>query len=127
MKKFIATIIFIISFISNGIAQDITYFPERNVIWQEKTPNELNVNTASLADAVAFANANEYSESKDLRIAILKGFTREPFHEILGPTKERGGPAGIILKDGYIIAKWGDTKRVDMTFSVTKSFLSTVA
>jgi len=127
MKKLIATAICIISFISNGIGQEITYFPERNAIWQEKTPEELNANTASLANAVAFANANEYSGSKDLRIAILKGFAREPFHEILGPTKRRGGPAGMILKDGYIIAKWGDIKRVDMTFSVTKSFLSTVA
>jgi CubicO group peptidase (beta-lactamase class C family) len=33
----------------------------------------------------------------------------------------------MILKNGYVIASWGDTKRVDMTFSVTKSYLSTVA
>ena len=127
MKYFLLTFIITVSFQSNGSAQDITYFPERNAIWQEKTPDKVNVNSALLSDAVAFANSNEYSESKDLRIAILKGFAREPFHEILGPTKERGGPAGIILKNGYVVAKWGDTKRVDMTFSVTKSFLSTVA
>jgi CubicO group peptidase (beta-lactamase class C family) len=127
MKYFFLTFIITVSFQSYGSAQDITYFPERNSIWQEKTPDEVNVNSALLSDAVAFANSNEYSESKDLRIAILKGFAREPFHEILGPTKERGGPAGIILKNGYVVAKWGDTKRVDMTFSVTKSFLSTVA
>ena len=41
--------------------------------------------------------------------------------------KPRGGPAGIILKNGYIVAQWGDVKRVDMTFSVTKSYLSTIA
>jgi CubicO group peptidase (beta-lactamase class C family) len=127
MKYFLLTFIITVSFQSNGIAQDITYFPERNAIWQEKASDELNIDSILLADAVAFAKSNEYSESKDLRIAILKGFAREPFHEILGPTKERGGPAGIILKNGYVVAKWGDTKRVDMTFSVTKSFLSTVA
>jgi CubicO group peptidase (beta-lactamase class C family) len=33
----------------------------------------------------------------------------------------------MILKDGYIVAQWGDIDRVDMTFSVTKSYLSTVA
>ena len=60
-------------------------------------------------------------------MAILKGFANEPYHQILGPTKKRGGPAGIILKNGYQIASWGDTRRVDMTFSVTKSYLSTVA
>ncbi len=80
-----------------------------------------------LKEAVDFARKNEYSGSRDLRIAILKGFEREPFHEILGPTKKRGGPAGMILKKGYLVAQWGDTERVDMTFSVTKSFLSTVA
>jgi hypothetical protein len=36
--------------------------------------------------------------------------------------RERGKPAGIILKNGYIVAQWGDVKRVDMTFSVSKSF-----
>ena len=76
---------------------------------------------------LSFAEGNEYKGSRDLRIAILKGFEREPFHQILGPTKKRGGPAGIILKNGYMVAQWGDTKRVDMTFSVTKSFLSTMA
>jgi len=30
-------------------------------------------------------------------------------------------------QNGKIIATWGDTKRVDMTFSVTKSYLSTMA
>jgi hypothetical protein len=33
--------------------------------------------------------------------------------------KERGGPAGVILKNGYIVAM-GDIHRVDMTFSVKK-------
>jgi len=109
------------------IAQTNNFFPERNVVWKEKLPKEVNINSKKLQTAVSFAGANEYSGSHDLRIAILKGFEREPFHKILGPTKKRGGPAGIILKNGYIIAKWGDTKRVDMTFSVTKSFLSTMA
>lgn len=109
------------------IAQQKYYFPERNVLWEEKTPTALNINENKLLEAVDYAQNNEYSGSRDLRIAILKGFEREPFHEILGPTKKRGGPAGIILKNGYIVKKWGDIKRVDMTFSVTKSFLSTVA
>ncbi len=103
------------------------YFPEANVIWERKSPKSLEIDETKLNSAVSFAEANEYSGSRDLRIAILKGFEREPFHKILGPTKKRGGPAGIILKNGYIVAQWGDTKRVDMTFSVTKSFLSTMA
>ncbi|GAA0858400.1 serine hydrolase [Aliiglaciecola litoralis] len=70
---------------------------------------------------------NEYSGPRDLRIAILQSFEREPFHQILGPTKKRGGPAGMIIKDGFIAAQWGDLERVDMAFSVTKSYLSSIA
>nr|WP_136252762.1 serine hydrolase domain-containing protein [Ningiella ruwaisensis] len=103
-----------------------SYFPPRGE-WAEKAPDELGIDKNALNKAITFANENEYSGSRDLRIAILKGFEREPFHEILGPTKKRGGPAGLILKDGYIVGKWGDLSRVDMTFSVTKSYLSSLA
>jgi len=103
------------------------YFPPSQGKWKQKSPQAFNIDEAGLAKAVNFAKQNEYTGEKDLRIAILKAFEREPFHEILGPTKKRGGPAGVILKKGYQIAFWGDLKRVDMTFSVTKSYLSTVA
>jgi CubicO group peptidase (beta-lactamase class C family) len=33
----------------------------------------------------------------------------------------------MVIKNGYIVAQWGDLNRVDMTFSVAKSYLSTVA
>ncbi len=118
--------IFILLFLIGSIAQaQQSYFPERGN-WEEKTPSEFKIDTQKLQEAVQFAKDNEYSGSKDLRIAIVKGFEREPYHKVLGPTKKRGGPAGLIIKDGYIIAKWGDVERVDMTFSVTKSYLSTM-
>ncbi len=102
------------------------YFPDKGE-WQHKTPAGYGIDSDKINEAVDFAKANEYSGSSDLRIAILTSFKGEPFIEVVGPTKERGGPAGMILKDGYIIAEWGDINRVDMTFSVTKSYLSTVA
>ncbi|WP_372945409.1 serine hydrolase domain-containing protein [Muriicola sp.] len=108
-------------------AQGEYYFPDRNAVWTTRSPEKMNMDATAVNDAVKFAMNNEYSGSRDLRIAILKGFEREPFHEILGPTKKRGGPAGMILKNGYLVTSWGDIGRVDMTFSVTKSFLSTVA
>lgn len=101
------------------------YYPDAK--WQEKDPKEFKIDKAQLQKAVDFAMNNEYSGAVDLRQAIYKGFEREPFHEIKGPVKRRGGPAGLVLKDGYIIAQWGDIDRVDMTFSVTKSYLSTMA
>ena len=103
------------------------YFPEKNKTWEEKAPEDLQMDSDKLKMAISFAMENEYSGSRDLRVAILKGFSREPYHKIAGPTKKRGGPAGLILKEGYIVAKWGDVERVDMTFSVTKSYLSTIA
>ncbi|MEL6133004.1 MAG: serine hydrolase [Bacteroidota bacterium] len=103
------------------------YFPPIGKDWATMTPTEAGLKTQSLNEAIAFAQANEYSGSRDLRIAILEGFQREPFHYIAGPTKKRGGPAGMILKQGKIVAQWGDIDRVDMTFSVTKSYLSTLA
>jgi CubicO group peptidase (beta-lactamase class C family) len=63
----------------------------------------------------------------DLRLANIKAYAREPGYRILGPMKQRGKPAGVVIKNGYIVAQWGDTKRVDMTFSAAKSYLSTVA
>ena len=118
-------IVLLMLFSSIGFAQEL-YFPDRSE-WNTRTPESSGINVDSLNAAIAFAEENEYSGAVDLRRAILKGFEREPYHEILGPTKKRGGPAGMIVKNGYIIAQWGDTKRVDMTFSVTKSYLSTTA
>ncbi|MFN4764192.1 serine hydrolase domain-containing protein [Gillisia sp. Q332] len=125
MHQFPKLILFFFFFGTIAQAQ-VQYFPTAGE-WEKKNAKAFNINEQLLLQAVKFAQENEYSEPRDLRLAILKGFEREPFHQISGPTKERSGPAGIILKDGYIIAEWGDTKRVDMTFSVTKSFLSTTA
>lgn len=108
-------------------AQTGWFYPDRVTPWEMQSPQSLGVDKAELDKAIAFAEANEYSGSRDLRVAILEGFKQEPFHKLMGPVKKRGGPAGMILKKGYLIAKWGDTERVDMTFSVTKSFLSSMA
>lgn len=123
MKKLLALLI--LSFcISESSGQ--SYFPSRDN-WERTDPKEFDISGSKLDEAIAFAEENEYSGSRDLRIAILEGFRREPFHDVLGPTKKRGGPAGLIIKNGYIIGEWGEVEQVDMTFSVTKSYLSTVA
>ncbi|MFP4291476.1 MAG: serine hydrolase domain-containing protein [Cyclobacteriaceae bacterium] len=103
------------------------YYPPVGENWAERKPSELGLSAEQLQKAIDFAQANEYKGARDLRIAILEGFEREPYHKLAGPVRERGGPAGLILKNGYIVASWGDVERVDMTFSVTKSYLSTVA
>lgn len=124
--KLLIRLFFLSLFFTSSLYSQTSYFPTGNS-WEVKDPKDLKIDVVKLNEAIEFAKENEYSGSKDLRIAILEGFRKEPFHKINGPTKKRGGPTGVILKDGYIIAQWGDLERVDMTFSVTKSFLSTTA
>jgi CubicO group peptidase (beta-lactamase class C family) len=83
------------------------------------------MNPARLDEAVAFAKASEVSTSRDLAEAHWTGFGREPHGAPVGPLKTRGDMTGVIVRNGYIVAEWGEPDRVDMTFSVTKSFLST--
>lgn len=118
-------LLFFISIFCYPIFSQSNYYPEKNN-WIEKDASELSIDSEKIAKAIEFAESNEYEGPKDLRVAILEGFRREPYHSIAGKTKKRGGPAGLIIKDGYIAAKWGDIDRVDMTFSVTKSYLSTI-
>jgi len=80
-----------------------------------------------LGAAIDCAREHETSASNDLAAEIEKTTAAEPHNEVLGPVRERGEPNGIVLRHGYIVAEWGDTERVDMTFSVTKSYLSTIA
>ena len=81
-----------------------------------------------LAEAVHFAGAHETPWPHDLRAHIEGGYFEQPPHnEILGPIRARGAPNGVVLHRGERIASWGDTRQVDFTFSVAKSYLSLLA
>jgi CubicO group peptidase (beta-lactamase class C family) len=102
------------------------YFPER-FDWQKRTPQGAGMDAAAIDDAVKFAIANENQAPKDLRIAHAQQFgAAEPFDTPIGLHQERAAANGVIIRNGYVVAEWGDTRAVDMTFSVTKTFLSTV-
>jgi CubicO group peptidase (beta-lactamase class C family) len=111
--------------IASTVCGQEAYYPDAD--WEVKKPAEVKMNAQLLDEAVQFAIRNETKTETDLRIASYKAWAREPDYRILGPMKARGGPSGVILRHGYIVAQWGDVQRVDMTFSVTKSYLSTVA
>jgi CubicO group peptidase (beta-lactamase class C family) len=101
------------------------YYPGPDAEWERRRPEQVGMDARRLEEAVAFARANETRAPRNLEIAHYQSFGREPFGEAIGPFSERGDPAGIVLRNGYIVAEWGDPYRADMTFSVTKSFLST--
>ncbi|HET7039276.1 MAG TPA: serine hydrolase [Gemmatimonadales bacterium] len=107
-------------------SQSAPYYPGRHPDWERRTPAQVGMSAALLDSAVAFAKASETPGTRDLEQAHHLTFGREPHGEPIGPFKPRGDPAGMIVRHGYIVAEWGDADRVDMTFSVTKSFLSTV-
>lgn len=107
--------------------EDAKYYPGRGDNWERKNPEDVGMDPVLLEKAIEFAKVNGWTGPKDLAQAIKRSFGREPFSSITGPTKERGATNGMVIRKGYIVAEWGDTKRVDMTFSVTKSYLSTVA
>jgi beta-lactamase family protein len=103
-----------------------TYFPER-FTWEHKKPEDVGMDSARLAEAVKVSVERENPATKDLTLALATSFGRnEPFDTPIGPMKPRGPASGIITRHGYIVAEWGEPNRVDMTFSVTKTFLTTV-
>ncbi|MEN8375089.1 MAG: serine hydrolase [Gemmatimonadota bacterium] len=102
------------------------YVPGPGDDWERRTPEQLGLDPAGVQAAVDYALAHESPVPRDQEQSQAASFGREPFGHGVGPFRVRGGPAGVIVKDGYIVAEWGDVWRVDMTHSVSKSFLSTV-
>jgi len=101
------------------------YFPPRGE-WAHRSAATLGLDSIQLGKTIRFAIDNEAKAPRDQHLAQAETFGREPFDEPVGPLKDRGDATGLIIYKGYIIAEWGDPARVDMTNSVTKSFLSTV-
>ena len=123
MKKNILLLAILIN--SIPLLSQESYFPPKGS-WEVKDPSAFGIDNKKILAAIKYAEDNQNDGNFDLRVEILKGFSSEPYHKILGPTKKRGASNGLIIKNGYIIGSWGDTNRVDMTFSVTKSYLSAI-
>ncbi|MEE4175251.1 MAG: serine hydrolase [Xanthomonadales bacterium] len=123
--------VFLLSLVSTaGFADDERlaedYFPPRGD-WARVDPETAGFNAARLAAAIDLAQERAVLEPRELSESILDTFGDEPNFRILGPTGTREAAAGLIIRGGKIAAEWGDLERVEMTFSVVKSYLSTVA
>ncbi|MEE4305061.1 MAG: serine hydrolase [Wenzhouxiangella sp.] len=103
------------------------YFPGPRD-WEVATPTATGFDPQSLESAIEFARSKAVTDPSDLHRVLLDTYTsREPGYRVLGPTHPRDGDSGMILSGGRIVAQWGDIHRADMTFSVVKSYLSTLA
>lgn len=92
--------------------------------WEHRAPEQEGMDAARLREAADFHRAHESKLPRDLKQAHYQTFGREPFGDPVGPFRPRGEPTGMVIRHGYVVAEWGEPDRVDMTFSVTKSFLS---
>jgi len=101
------------------------YLPPKGE-WERRDASSLGVDQSILGSAVQFAKDNEINWPIDIENGRV-GDDAPEWAAKLGPFKDRGGPAGVVIKDGYIVAEWGDIHRVDLTFSATKSYVATIA
>jgi CubicO group peptidase (beta-lactamase class C family) len=106
----------------------MTYYPAQDNQWETVSAAQAGFNEARLNQAVGFAEQHESSWPRDLEqagaVPGLSQFEKPPWDQALGPFKSRGGSNGLLLKGGRIAARWGDPGRVEMTFSIAKSYLS---
>lgn len=123
IKPFSLTLFIAVLLSSASLAQ--SYFPGSWGNWEKRSPDEVGLNAAKIQAAIEYAKEQESDNPRSMELNHYQTFGREPFGDGIGPFKDRGEQTGIIVKDGYIIAEWGEPYRVDMTHSVSKSFLST--
>ena len=91
-------------------------------------PEDFGIDAARLAEATHFVEASETPWPRDLSQRLRDGeFEPPPYNQPLGPLFERGGPAGLVLRRGRVVAEWGDPARADLTFSAAKSYLGVIA
>ena len=116
----------VVSLLAPGLAAQTSqpkraaYFPAAST-WQHKKPSEVGMDDEKLKQAVEWAEAHgsKWDFEKD-QVRV--------FGKVLGALPPgRAATNGIILRHGYIVAEFGDTKTNDPVYSVAKSFLSTTA
>ena len=97
-----------------------TYFPPAGQ-WRTKRPSEVGMDSAKVKEAIDYASA--HGSTWDFERDQVRTFGTP-----LGPLpRQRAATNGIILRHGYIVAQFGDTKANDPVYSIAKSFLSTLA
>jgi CubicO group peptidase (beta-lactamase class C family) len=129
-------VLFTAALLQLPVAFAADYFPPKSDAWAVHTPAQEGLDPAKLKAAIEFAVTAErkyppelarVADIRDLRISVPLEYAQEAFNSPIGPLQPHTPANGIIVRHGYIVAEWGHTHEVDMTFSVTKTFLSSVA
>jgi len=84
--------------------------------------------SAGLQKAIDYAMAHETGWSRDTSEPWgVHAADPPPWNRLLGPVSPRGPVSGAILRDGKLLASWGEPMRADLTFSVAKTYLALLA
>jgi CubicO group peptidase (beta-lactamase class C family) len=94
--------------------------------WKTIAAADAGFESKALEALAKFAIENESVMKRDIVTALAEGHFGEPWPigQTLGPVKDRAEPSGVVLRGGKIVKTWGDVERVDMTFSISKSYLA---
>ncbi|KPQ20345.1 MAG: CubicO group peptidase, beta-lactamase class C family [Rhodobacteraceae bacterium HLUCCA24] len=98
-------------------------------LWPDASAEDAGFDPGRLAEAVTLAETSETEWPRDMYVdgrfvGSVHVNDRPPYDRPMGPVVPRGGPAGLVLRGGRIVARWGDPGRQDMTFSIAKSYLA---
>jgi len=115
-------------------AQQRPYYPDAAPAWERRRPAEVGMDSVALQRAVAYALANPSGllGTKTVEEAIARqerslAAMNEPDPRVIGPFMVHKNVNGLIIRRGYIVAEFGDTRFVDLTASLSKSILSLAA
>jgi len=110
----------VLGLLAQLVLSQSAYFP--GSVWEHRTAESMGFDQDALDRAIEYAKTHETDFPRDFS-------TQEKiFGRKLGPLPtQRGRTNGLVIRHGYIVASFGDTSRIDPTYSAAKSFLSAVA
>jgi CubicO group peptidase (beta-lactamase class C family) len=107
-------------------------FPPRGE-WTRATPAEAGMSAEALAQAAAFAQQHDSDWPASLYwpdgryVGTAHVGDKPPHDKPIGPVRPRGGPSGMVVRGGRMVAHWGDIARADTTYSAAKSYVALMA
>ncbi|MER5480144.1 serine hydrolase [Streptomyces sp. NPDC002734] len=102
---------------------------EQAPTWPAEADGEAweGVDAEALRRAVRGQSARPVAGVEDMASYLEAQVADTSHREVLGPLLDGGGPSGLVVRRGAVLASWGDPDRVEMAFSATKSVLSLAA
>ncbi|HEY0929875.1 MAG TPA: serine hydrolase [Gemmatimonas sp.] len=116
----------------DSLAPQARYFPKDDATWERRRPQQVGMDSTRLQAAINWAMARTPARlptDSEFIAAIEASRVRsgETHPHVIGPIRAPGPVNGMVIKNGYIVAEFGNTKQVDVTASLTKSILALAA